>query len=1047
MPETGGAMPETRRGWCDHLRPRALALLVTASIVAVVALPRSHRTLSPRERLLFAGSYRPTLGRLYGETAYRPRGTSSAIAATLSSDGSYDLADRAVLHLVRGDVDRAIAGFDLASRAQPAAQEALTDLSAAYLARYEAGNNCLDLLRAIHAADRGLALHRDDPALLFNRATALSRLGTRELAKRAWQEFEHVETQDGWRAEAAGRRRELRQLSLDAEWERVLPRVAARGTSQAEVEAITLRLPAHARLFAEEKLLPRWAYEIATGDMAKADRSLRLAAIIGDALRRSRGEELLADAVSSIHRTMDAGPTAAHRASLLRGLRNFGAGVAQYHDNKLTSAHEPLMQAEKDLAAVDNPLRHWARFYLGIAQSYKDAPAGAASLDRLLTEIPAGRYPALAGRIDWIVGSVEKVRGRIQSSVRRYERSEAALYRAGGGAASAFSNVLLAESYTLVGEHAMAWDKRRIAFQQVPLSEGPRRTIAMWTEAKEALVRQGNLTLGGPFVEEAVAVAERWDQPLGRVVAYLDRAVYRMDIGARDAALSDLRQAQAAIAQMEASSIREQQSYVVLITEGLLLRAADPVRAATLLQDGLERQRATGRWFDAITYTTALAEAQIASGNPAAASASLERALEIFEEIRSTVEDPVSRMQAFRQAQPAFDRLIELRFDAPAADREEVFRLVERSRARVLLELRAGDRRTKFARLADLEKLLPRTTTLVSYVVLNDRVLAWVVENGHTRQVTLRTSREYLDAAIERFRLELRRNDGVDAIRATSAPLYDRLIRPLGLSPGGGRPLIIILDRVLARLPFAALFDSEAGQYLIEERAVAIAPSATLLLESSRPASPPAVDAALVLGVSRPGEWRGRNLPGLPNAEREVERIASLYPGATLLRGSQATRANFLQRSLSSNVIHFAGHAVVDLEAPRRSVLLFADATTATLDPISLGELFDRGLGAPRLVVLASCGTQDTLADDREGLFGLAGAFVAAGASEVVASPLDVPDDSSAQVMFAFHRHYQRDRSAAVAFRNAVVELLRSRPAETSSPAAWGGFTVIQGSI
>jgi len=140
-------------------------------------------------------------------------------------------------------------------------------------------------------------------------------------------------------------------------------------------------------------------------------------------------------------------------------------------------------------------------------------------------------------------------------------------------------------------------------------------------------------------------------------------------------------------------------------------------------------------------------------------------------------------------------------------------------------------------------------------------------------------------------------------------------------------------------------------------------------------------------------------------------------------------------------VIHFAGHAVVDLEAPRRSVLLFANA------PLSLGEVFDTGLGHTRLVVLAACRTQDSLADDREGLLGLAGAFIAAGVPEVVASSLDVDDDSISPVMLAFHRHYRREHSAASAFRSTVLDMLHSNSPALRSPAAWGGFTVIQGSL
>jgi CHAT domain-containing protein len=941
--------------------------------------------------------------------------------------------DRAVIDLLNGEFDRAIAGFQLTSTA-----EALTDLSAAYLARFESGNDALDLLRAIHAADRGLAIEASSDALRFNRAMALSRLGTRVLATAACRQVED----DGWREEAAVHLRSLQHPSIDDEWKRVLPRVEAPGATPLEIETLSLQFPANARAYAEEQLLPRWASETARGDSAAADRSLAVASAISEALQR-RGEQMPADAVTAIRHTPPA-----QRETLVHGLKAFGVGVVQYNEQNLTSAAIPLTEAAKDLAAVQNPLRYWARFYLAIAASYQHTNRGSVLLQQLLEEVPADRYPTLLGRIEWIAGTNEKVQREslVQSSVRRYERAAIALRRAGGDAAAAFVSVLLAESYTLLGEHSLSWEQRLGAFRNVPFTETPRRQIAMWTEAKEALVHQGSLYLAGPFVDEAVAAAEAWGKPLGRVVAYHRRAAYRLAIGRRGEALADLRTAHQALAQMEPSSLRNQEGFLAQITEGLSELQTNPARAAQLLQDALDRQGATGKRFDSITYTTALADAQIASGNLSAAMASLERAISIFEAIHTTVEDPVSRMQAFRQAQPAFDRLIDLQTKSLSAVREGAFRLAERSRARVILELRSGDQQPTFVHLADLEHLLARNVALVSYVVLEDRVIAWVVEDGRARQSTLPIPRAELQRKIERFRLELLRGGKIDEIRRAAVPLYDDLIRPLALSPHAGEPLIIIPDRLLARLPFAALFDSASGEYLVQQRAVSIAPSATLLAQEVR-SSQTSAESALVLGISRPGQWRGCTLPPLRQAEREAEHVAALYPGASLLRGDNATRENFLQRSLSSDVIHFAGHAIVDLEAPRRSVLLFADPSTSNVAPLSIGEMFAVGLGHTRLVVLAACRTQDSLADDREGLLGLAGAFIAAGVPEVVASPLDVNDDSVSQVMVAFHRHYRLAHSAAAAFRSTVLDLLHSPSEDLRSPAAWGGFTVIQGSL
>jgi CHAT domain-containing protein len=1042
-------MEETCRNTC-----RALSLAVLVGATLAVALLGRHDGRPLRERLLAAGKTRPTPGRLAREVAYRlwsaPKlyaGLDAYAAAALAhaEAGPMTQLDRATLDLFMRNYGRAIAGFELAARDPSSGAEALADLSAAYLARYDAERNCLDLLRAVQAADRGLALERTGGALLFNRATALSLLGTRLLARRAWIEFRQT-GETGWSDEASLRLRAAGQRSVEQEWALTLPRLDSPRTSLAEVETLTARFPFQARLFAEEVLLPRWAAAISAGDVPAATRSLQIASAIGAMLRRLRGEELLADAVAAIQRVLNKG-SAVQREALLRGLRGFGVGVAHYNNQNIDSAEKALRPCETDLALADNPLRYWARFYLAVGQYYKDADGALVTLDTLLEEIPAQRYPALVGRIEWIAGTIDKVQGRIQSSVQRTERAEASLRRSGGAPAAAFISVLLAEAYAAIGEHAMAWEKRRLAFEQVPASDGPRRCIAMWTEAKEALVRQESLALAGPFVDEAVENAERWGKPLGQAAACVDRAAYRASVGDRDAALIDLRRAHAAIARMEPSGMRDQSAYLALIAEGLCYRRTDPARAAQLLQEALSRQAATGTRFHAISYTTTLALAQIASGDTASGKASLERALSLFENIRATVEDPVSRMQAFRQAQSAFDRLIDLE-SASAGDHEKAFALAERSRARVLLELRTGGRAVEFVRLADVERDLPSAVTFVSYVVLDERILAWVVEDGKTRAIAFQARRDEVEQAIERFRLELKRGADVAGIRAAAMPLYDMLIRPLSLSPCSGCGLIIIPDRFLARLPFPALVDRASGQYLVEQRAVSIAPSATLLLRSARRSGPPpSQESVLAVGVSCSGVHQGVDLPPLPNADDEAARVGALYPTAATLRGARATRENFVRLSLSANVIHFAGHAVVDLEAPRRSVLLFADRTGHSLEPLTLEELLKAGFADTRLVVLSACRAQDSLADDREGLLGLAGAFVAGGAQEVVASPLDVADDSSGRVMVAFHRHYRRLHSAPAAFREAILDLLRSGNSGAASPAAWAGFTVIKGSL
>lgn len=1031
-----------------------------AAVLASLALASLwHRPLSLRQQLLaVSGRYRPTPGKLAEESQYRPWGRwtpdpratnwselERAARAAAREDPKRGLPDLSVYQLLAGKPTGAIAGLELAASAPDASVGTFSDLSAAYLTRFEEEGDPLDLLRSIQASERGLALAPDEPSLLFNHAQALTRLGTRTLASAAWQALQ--DRDEGWREEASAQLGQLQRPGVEEEWKRAVPELESPATSRDRIVALVERMPWNARMHAEEVLLPRWAAAVSRGDLAGAAATLQLASTMGDALADLRGEELLADSIASIQRTMERGSLEERRA-LLDGLEAFGKGAVQYQEQNLTSAKDLFAQVASDLAVADNPLRYWARFYTAISEYNSDADAGLAILEGLLEEIPQDRYPALTGRIEWIAGTIDKIQARLQSSVLRYQRSEAALRRAGGDVASAFVSVLLAEAYSCIGEHSLGWQARMKAFHTVPFAEGLRRNIAMWGEAKGALVHQGQLDLAGPFVQEAVAVAEQWGRPFGLANAYLDRAGYWLAVGAREGAAADLRAAQLAISRMEEGGLKDQMAYLAMVTEGLYYQDTAPATAADLFEKGLNDQTLTGNRFDAITYTTSKAAAQMAAGEVQAGKESYEEALSIFEQIRATVEDPVSRMQAFRQAQPAFDNLIDLSASDPSVDREVPFLLAERSRARVLLDLRTGTGPAEdgFARLSDLERSLPRGAALASYSVLDDRVLVWVIEDGRSRLLTLQVDRKKLARAIDRYRREVARNAEEVDLRRASAPLYDALIRPLALPLREDGSLIIVPDRWLSQLPFAALFDRTAGRYLIEQRTVTMVPSATLLLKGRRkPLGEPR--GILAVGISRSGSFAGRTLRRLPQAEPEARQVAAFYEQPRVLLEGDATKENFLRESVSKEVLHFAGHAVVDLESPRRSVLLFAGDSADALEPLTLGELFDAGLGGARLVVLSACRAQDSLAEDREGVLGLAGAFFAAGVPEVLASPWDVNDRSSLPVMVAFHREYRKHGSAGVAFRQAVLGLLRSGSPEDRSPAAWGGFTVIAGSF
>lgn len=120
-----------------------------------------------------------------------------------------------------------------------------------------------------------------------------------------------------------------------------------------------------------------------------------------------------------------------------------------------------------------------------------------------------------------------------------------------------------------------------------------------------------------------------------------------------------------------------------------------------------------------------------------------------------------------------------------------------------------------------------------------------------------------------------------------------------------------------------------------------------------------------------------------PLARREALAVAALYAKADVLLGAQATRSEVLKKMPLAEVIHFAGHA-----------------------------------GAR--VVLAACDTAGAQPHDRSsGGTSLAGEFLRAGASSVVASLWKVEDSAGEGLFVDVHRGLAAGQSAPHAVARA----------------------------
>jgi tetratricopeptide (TPR) repeat protein len=214
------------------------------------------------------------------------------------------------------------------------------------------------------------------------------------------------------------------------------------------------------------------------------------------------------------------------------------------------------------------------------------------------------------------------------------------------------------------------------------------------------------------------------------------------------------------------------------------------------------------------------------------------------------------------------------------------------------------------------------------------------------------------------------------------------LMRPL-LDDIGDRSVVVAPTGVLHALPWS-LLPSCRG------RSVAVTPSARLWSTST--VARPSHDGRVVLVAG----------PRLAHANREIERLERDYGRATSLSGSAAGVEPVLAGLDGARLAHVAAHGSFRADNPLFSCLELADGPLTVYDLESVRR-------APDLVVLSACESGLSAVHPGDELMGLAAAVLSLGTRSLIASVVAVPDEETADVMLALHRHLRAGLSPAAA--------------------------------
>jgi CHAT domain-containing protein/tetratricopeptide (TPR) repeat protein len=588
-----------------------------------------------------------------------------------------------------------------------------------------------------------------------------------------------------------------------------------------------------------------------------------------------------------------------------------------------------------------------------------------------------------------------------------------------------------------------------------------------WSAAEQHLAR-------------AEAILTRSSDPTGMAQVLLGRAKMEIDRGRPEVAAAIAQQARDALAALGTptslidaevlagdaysslarwnDAIATYQRAIGLVERGLALVAGDAEDRFRFLETGdrayaglVHAYASSGRASEAL----AAAERgrartlldMLAAGGPDSAALS-----DVDRERRIELDTSLAALNQ----RVAADRVRRQRGATPDPSLASQLDRLRQSRDEFYLGLDAKYPRLKFARgeapvltEQELAAALPPRSALVEFAI--GAKGAWILllrpqANGQPRLIVkaagLPPSR-LLALGAEFTRQVASRDLGFSA---DAHALYDALFGPVDAELAGVGQLILVPQGGLWQVPFQAL-QSRRNKFVVEEHAIAYAPSASALKAlKSRRRPPAARPRVIAFGDPRVAD---KTIAALPNAAREAREVAAIYGGASVVAtDSDASEARFRQLAPRADIVHIATHGVFDNTSPLFSYLMLSGAgTQRNADGrLEARELINMQLGAD-LVVLSACETARGRIANGEGVVGLSWALFAAGASTTTLSLWPVDSASTTDLMSAFHRERRRlmavsPAAATARALQAAQRQLLEQPA-SRHPFYWAGFVVI----
>lgn len=507
------------------------------------------------------------------------------------------------------------------------------------------------------------------------------------------------------------------------------------------------------------------------------------------------------------------------------------------------------------------------------------------------------------------------------------------------------------------------------------------------------------------------------------------------------------------IALRDAGRIRLSPSLLIRRIQALvsLGRYADAERAL----DDLDRRRED--WVyepqPSILRDVAVARLRAATGDTTRARASLRDALRAVRKLaRSGDSSTGSQLQL-----GWLDEVRLAQHEILAADPASGYRFEMEWRAMASQVGRNPERRIdegRFRAIDGIPDLPPRGVVHCVFLPLRASTVRWTATSSGVERDTLPLAREPAREAVRRVLEQIARAGDAPIADSTSRTLRDlaTLLLPgevLHADPTGPvRTLCVSADGPLAALPFEALNLAPGGGYRPLALRWDVARIRALAARHREPAAGPSSIVADP-AISPPTRRRFVIASRLDQAATEAHIAGDLWPGARVLTGAEARKAQVLESWRGAPRILLAAHLVRAAEVSFLGFIPLAptDEPTAALSGPLLEQKYDLDpadvrqldLSGCNLVVLSSCASGAPDLSAKRVAPSFADAFLDAGARAVVQTLWPVEDRQARTFTTGFLRATAQGGIDPV---HALGEARREAWSQGAAPAVWAGWSV-----